>query len=257
MDSLSRVTAVSQHTFREASRQRVVYALLAVAGVVAISGLLLQGLTLRQEGKILQDLGLATAEFLAVIAAIFLSCDVLSREIEQKTVHTLLTTRLRRSEFLVGRFLGLVFVLFVVVVVIGVGALGALTIAGHRPEIGFPIALFAIFLGAVLVSSIGVFLSSLASRPVALVGTVAAVVGGRLTDTLANLQDLLPDVPHWVGPALYLILPNFNDFDLKNHAVYGDPISSTTILWITVYGLAYSSLLVTLAVAAFRRRDLP
>ena len=256
MSAFGRTLTVARHTYREATRQRVLYALAAVASMVMVSGLLLKGLTLRQEGKILQDQGLATAEFISVLVAIVLSCDLLSREIEQKTVHAVLATRLRRWEFIVGRFAGLLAILVVVVLAMGLGAVVALAVSGNQPGSGFPIALFAILLGAVLVSSIGIFLSSMAGRTVAIVGTVSAVIAGRLSDTLANLPELLPNVPAWIGSALYLVLPNFRNFDLKNHAVYGDPISLQTVAWITVYALTYSTLLLTLAIAAFRRRDL-
>ena len=255
--SPSRISTVALHTYREASRQRVLYALMAVAGVLGISGLLLKGLTIHQEAKILQDLGLATADLFTAVVAVFLSCDLLSREIEQKTFHMFLTGRLLRSELVIGRWLGLTLVLLVMTAAMGLGTLAGLATVGHQVRQGFFLALLAIFLGSVLLSAIGILLSTLASRPVALIGTIAFALAGRLSDTLANIRDILPGVPVWLASSLYLLLPNFRNFDLKNHVVYGDSITSATVLWITVYGLAYSSLLMVLAVEAFRRRDLP
>jgi ABC-type transport system involved in multi-copper enzyme maturation permease subunit len=257
MKSLARSIVVAVHTYREATRQRVIYALLAVAAVLTTAGLLLKELTIRQEAKILQDLGLATTEFIATAVAVFLSCDLLSREIEQKTVHTLLTTHLRRGEFLVGRFIGLGLTLTSIVTVMLLATTLALAVSGHRASAGLVTASYATLLGVWLLASLGVLLSALGSRAVALVGTIATAIVGRLTDTLLNLRELLPDVPEWIGRFLYFVVPNFRNFDLKNRVVYGDPISLDLVVGISGYAAIYTTLLLVLAVWSFEKRDLP
>ena len=73
---------------------------------------------------------------------------------------------------------------------------------------------------------------------------------------ILNLGDVVPGMPAWALRAVMILIPNFRNFDLKDRVVYGDPVSSGDLGWITAYAAAYTGSVIVLAVIAFRRREL-
>jgi len=52
------------------------------------------------------------------------------------------------------------------------------------------------------------------------------------------------------------VIPNFKNFDLKVPIVYGDPVGWDTLLLLVAYAAAYVTVVLGVAVAAFRSRQL-
>jgi len=109
MGSLSRVLAVASNTFRETIRERVLYNLVFFAVLMTLSGLLLGHLSIRQDEKIIKDLGLAAMDVFGTVIAIFIGVGLVSKEIERRSLYPLLAKPLAREEFFVGKFLGVAF----------------------------------------------------------------------------------------------------------------------------------------------------
>src|SRR5262249_13195470 len=112
---LMRVAAVALNTYREAVRARVLYGLLALALATSAYSLVVATLSLHQEARVVADVGAAAASLYAVLVAIVLGATSLHRELELKTVFPILTRQLRRHEYLVGKYLGMLVTLAVFV----------------------------------------------------------------------------------------------------------------------------------------------
>lgn len=114
---LARVSAIALNTYREAVRARVLFGLLALALATTAYSLVVAAMSVRQEMRIVADIGAASISLYAVLVAIVLGATSLYRELELKTVFPILTRRLRRPEYLVGKYLGIVATLMVFVAV--------------------------------------------------------------------------------------------------------------------------------------------
>lgn len=106
-----RVLAIAMNTYREAVRARVLYGLLAAALATSLYSVLVATLSLRQETRVVADLGAASLSLYAVLVAIVLGATSLHRELELKTIFPILTRSLRRHEYVVGKYLGTLLVL--------------------------------------------------------------------------------------------------------------------------------------------------
>jgi hypothetical protein len=93
------------------------------------------------------------------------------------------------------------------------------------------------------------------SAALASVLTVGVVVAGRFSDVIRNMREVAPGVPGWAVTLLYDLLPNFRNFDFKDRVAYGDPVSAQALAWVTVYGAAYTAIVLLVGLAAFRSRD--
>lgn len=147
MGSLVRIYAIALNTFREAVRDRILLGVVGLASGVLVFTLALGELSLDQQRRVIEDIGLASISLFSVLVAIFLGSSLLYKEIERKTLYVILPRPIDRWEFLVGKHLGITLtgVVFVLVMgglqllVMGVQAEGSLGLA-----LAIPAALLAL-----------------------------------------------------------------------------------------------------------------
>ncbi len=253
---MSRLLAVAANTFRETVRERVLYNLVFFALVMTLSGLLLSQLSIRQDEKIIKDIGLAAMDLFGTLIAVFIGVGLVSKEIERRSLYPLLAKPLSRDELFLGKFAGLAFTLLVNLAVMTAGLYLTLVLTGGAADPRLLAAVYPIFLGLVLVVAIAMLFSTVSSSAaLASVFTVGVVVAGRFTDVVRNMREVAPRVPSWAVDLLYAVLPNFRNFDFKDRVAYGDPVSADVLAWVTAYGLAYVGAVLALGLASFRSRD--
>lgn len=123
-----RVFAIAMNTYREAVRARVLFGLLAAALAASTYSLVIASMSIRQEMRIVADIGSGSISAFAVLVAIILGATSLYRELELKTVFPILTRKLRRHEYILGKYLGILSVLIAFVAVDGATVLGIVAV---------------------------------------------------------------------------------------------------------------------------------
>src|SRR4051794_12726988 len=121
-----RVAAIAYNTFREAVRDRVLYNLIAFALLMVGAAVLFGQISMGIERIVLVNLGLTALSLFGVVIAIFIGIGLVSKEIEKRTLYTVLTRPVRRYEFILGKFFGLAGTLVVNAVCMAVGGFSAL-----------------------------------------------------------------------------------------------------------------------------------
>jgi Cu-processing system permease protein len=252
---LSRVVAVAANTFRETVRERVLYNLVFFAILMTLCGLLLGQLSIRQDVKIIKDIGLAAMELFGHLIAIFIGIGLVSKEIERKSLYPLLAKPLSRDELFIGKFAGLGFTLLVNVGAMAAGLFATLLLTRGEADPALLKAVYGIYLSLLLVVAIAMLFSALTSTVLAAVCTVCLILAGRFSDVVRNMKQVAPDVPDRLVDFLYYALPNFRNFDLKNKVAYGDYVPWNVLGWITVYNAAYVTALLAIGLVCFRRKE--
>src|SRR5205085_944308 len=105
---MTRVSAIAFNTFREAVRDRVLYNLIVFAVLVAGSALLFGQISVEIERIVVINLGLSAISIFGIVISIFIGIGLVWKEIERRTLYTVLAHPLRRWEFLTGKYLGLI-----------------------------------------------------------------------------------------------------------------------------------------------------
>jgi Cu-processing system permease protein len=252
---LSRLLAVAANTFRETVRERVLYNLVFFAIVMTLSGLLLSQLSIRQDDKIIKDLGLAAIELFGTLIAIFIGVGLVSKEIERRSLYPLLAKPLNRSEFFLGKYAGLAFTLFVNTAVMAFGLFATLLATHHPVDLRLLEAVYPTYLSLLLVVALAMLFSTVTSSAVAAMGTVGVVMVGRYSDVIRNMREVAPGAPAWLVDVLYYAIPNFQNFDFKDQVSYGDPVGLLTLGWVTAYAFLFITLALGLGLLAFGSRD--
>jgi ABC-type transport system involved in multi-copper enzyme maturation permease subunit len=261
---------VAINAFRESVRDKVLYNLVAFALLLMGSTYLLGQLTAGQDIKIIKDLGLAAISAFGLMIAVFIGIGLVWKEVDKRSIYGILSKPVRRHEFVLGKYCGLLLTLGVNVLVMTVAFYAVLglngwlakpsTLAALAAPPTDPALLKAIFLIAIelsLVTAIALFLSTFSSPFLSAGLTVGLWVIGHFNADFRNFGAVV-DSPAavWLTRALYYVLPNFSSFDVKAQVVWGQPVPAADIALTAAYGFVYISLVLTGAVTIFNRRDL-
>ncbi|HEY3175600.1 MAG TPA: ABC transporter permease [Candidatus Polarisedimenticolia bacterium] len=250
-----RTLAIAANTFREAIRDRILYLLLAFAILMIVSSRILSYLTVGAEEKIVKDIGLAAISLFGVATAIFVGVGLVFKEIEKRTVYTLVSKPIRRSQFILGKYLGLVMVLAVNVAVMTTVFYLLLAFKGWM-DIALTSAIVLIFVELMLVTAFAILFSSFSTPILSSLFTVTVYVIGHLSWGLLLLADRIEGgAGRALCRLLYRGLPNLEALNVKGMVVHGLEVPPAQVLFASVYGLSYTLIVLALAVLVFRRRD--
>ena len=260
-----RVLAIARNTYRENIRDKILYNLVLFALVMILSSIALGQLTLGHEDKVIVDLGLSATSIMGTLIAIFIGISLVYKELEKRTVYALLAKPVRRWEFVVGKFLGLLFTLSINVVIMTIGLIATLAVHGGAAGTDYlrllPAA-FLILLSLALTTAIALVFSTFSTPALSAIFTFFLWVIGHFNADLLELGHMTESRAFAAaGKLLYYALPNFSNFttvDSRNiiqSAAYYQPIDLRAVAWVTLYAVIYSSALIAVAIAIFGRRD--
>jgi len=249
------VAAIALNTFREAIRDRVLYLLLVFALALIGVSRLLSLLTVGDEEKIIKDVGLSAISIFGVLTAVFVGVSLVFKEIERRTVYTLLANPVRRWQFLVGKYVGLLAVLSMNVGLMSVALIGVLLVRGESPWALLP-ALLLILVELAIITAFALLFSSLTNPILAAVWTCAVYVSGHLAWSLKLLESRVPEgLSRQLCRLVYWLLPNLDRLNIKAEVVHGLTLPDGFLALSVLYGAAYAAVVLALAIVAFQRKD--
>jgi ABC-type transport system involved in multi-copper enzyme maturation permease subunit len=249
-----KTAAIALNTFREAIRDRILYLLLAFAILMMVASRMLSLLTVGSEEKIVKDIGLASMSLFGVATAIFVGVGLVFKEIEKRTVYTLISKPISRAQFILGKYLGLVMVLAVNLSIMTVVFFLLLMLKGWS-DLAIVRAVVLTFVELMLVTAIAILFSSFSTPILSSLFTVTAYVIGHLSWGLLMLGDRLDGPGRALCRVLYRVIPNLEMLNVRGMVVHGEAVPWSRVLDGALYGVCYTVLVLALSVLAFRRRD--
>lgn len=255
----SRISAIAHNTFREAVRDRVLYNLIVFALLMVGASLLFGQISIGIHRIVLVNLGLTAISIFGVIIAIFIGIGLVSKEIDKRTLYTVLTRPVRRWEFIVGKFLGLVGTLIVNAVLMAIGFFAALFYLSHAftgHDIGLVVALYFIVLQFAVVTAIALLFSSFSSPLLSAVFTFAIFAIGMFSEDLRSFAAMAKGSAGWVATAVAYLVPNFSALNVISSVAHENPVAPALIISNTLYALLYAIFAVAAAALIFEHRNL-
>jgi ABC-type transport system involved in multi-copper enzyme maturation permease subunit len=263
------VLCIAVNVFKESVRDKVLYNLVFFAIFLIAVSYLLGQLTAGQDIKIIKDLGLAAISIFGLFIAVFIGIGLVSKEVERRSIYSLLSKPIRRQEFIIGKYLGLVLTLLVNITVMTVAyytvlacmawTAGGWFLAGWEAPAVDPALLKAIamiFLQLMMVTALALLFSTFTSPILATVLTFGLYIIGQFNDDLRHFETVVPSRSVAAfARALYYVLPNFAPLDIKASVVHALPVPAGYLLLNTAYALVYVSALLVAATVIFMRRD--
>jgi ABC-type transport system involved in multi-copper enzyme maturation permease subunit len=256
MQRLKPIWIIATNTFREIIRDRILYGIAVFALLLMGVSLVLGQLSFSEQARISADFGFAGIQIGTAAIAIFLGSTLVSREIEKQTILTLLARPISRSDFLVGKFVGLALVISLVLMGLSFVLAGVLTVLNFALGGAFFVAILGVLFEGLILVAITLFFGSFA-RPT--------------TTTLFSVATFL--IGHWVGSLNFFIeksnsalfkivgqivtraMPDLEVFNWRAAPIYGVSIPLTEVLRAGLNAFGWLILLLSLSMVIFRRRD--
>jgi len=252
---MNRVWAIASNTFREAIRDRILYLLLVFALFFIAFAQILSLLTVGSEEKIIKDLGLASISLFGVLTAIFIGVSLVSKEIERRTIYTIVSKPIHRYQFILGKYCGLVLTLLVNTAVMTFWFYLILGLKGFADP-RLLLAVWLTFLELLLVTALALLFSSFSTPLLSTLFTLSLYLVGHLTWSLSLLRERVTSpAGRWVCSALYFLLPNLEIFNVKGEVVHGSALPPHLLFWAFLYLLGYGGVVLTVASVIFQRKD--
>jgi len=255
----SRISTIAFNTFREAVRDRVLYNLIVFALIMIGASLLLGQITIGVQRQLLINLGLTSISVFGVLIAIFIGIGLVSKEIDKRTLYTVLTRPVQRWEFILGKFYGLVGTLVVNAAFMTLGFFVALLYLMHgfeRSDGYILIAIFFILLQFMIVTAVALLFSSFSTPIESAVMTFAFFVVGSFSEDLRGFAESAKGLAHYFAIGMSYIIPNFSALNVIASVAHGKPVSGELILMNTLYALTYTAAVICAASLIFEKRNM-
>lgn len=255
----ARIAHVAYNTFREAVRDRVLYNLIFFALLLVGAALLFGQISIGIQRIVLVNLGLTAISLFGLAIAIFIGIGLVSKEMEKKTLYTILARPVRRWEFIVGKFGGLAWTLVVNTFFMAVGFFAALLYLAHtftRADAWLLVAIYFIVLEFVVITALALLFSTFSSPVLSAVLALALFVIGTFADDLRAFAAMSHGGTRWLATAAAYLVPNFASLNVISSVAHSQPIAASLILYNTVYTLLYAVAALAGAVVIFEHRNL-
>src|SRR5688572_29054469 len=263
------IAHLAVNVFKESVRDKVLYNLVVFAVVLMAASYLLGQLTAGQDVKIIKDLGLAAIATFGLLIAVFIGIGLVWKEVERRSIYSLLSKPIRRHEFILGKYAGLAITLLVNVTVMTIAFYAVLaylnTQFSESVRASWPApaadpamlrAIVLIFFELLLVTAIALFLSTFSSPFLSAALTFGLWIIGHFNADLRNFESVVESRSSaYLARGLYYLLPNFAAFDIKTQVVHALPIAEGYVATTSLYGAVYIALLLTAAILVFAKRD--
>jgi len=263
------IALVALHVFRDSVRDKVLYSIVVFAVLLMAVSYLIGQLTAGQDLKIIKDLGLAATSIFGLFIAVFIGIGLVSKEVEKRSVYSLLPKPIHRYQLILGKYAGLTLTLIVNIALMTLAFYAVLLYAGWGvdPEVerawdapaldpALLTAIGLILVELLLVTAIALFFSTFSTPMLSAALTFGLFIVGHFSTDLRNFNQVLDSPPAAaVARALYWVLPNLGQFDVKAQVVHGQAVPIGYVALTSGYAALYTAMLLTIAVYVFSRRD--
>jgi ABC-type transport system involved in multi-copper enzyme maturation permease subunit len=261
--------AIAVNVFRESVRDKILYNLVLFAVLMIGVSYVIGQLTAGQDVKIIKDLGLSAASVFGLFIAVFIGIGLVSKEVERRSIYSLLAKPIDRAQVVIGKYIGLSLTLAVNVSIMAMAIYVVLAyMAWGTPDVvekawdapaldpGLLKAIVFIFLELLIITAIALFFSTFSTPMLSAALTFGLYVAGHFGADLRNFDQVVasPDAAR-VARTLYWVLPNLAQFDVKTQIVHAQPLPLGQMLLSAMYAGAYIGVLLIAAVMIFSRRD--
>lgn len=250
--------AIAKQTLEDMLRRKILLILLIVAVAMIALGPSVGFLSPRESSAVLRSLGLAVILLAGLLITVLTGIQVIPTEIERRTIYTVLSKPVQRYEFVLGKFLGGLFTVFVMIASMGIVFLGVLRYQEQRFAPEMVQGVMMTFFQMTLLGALAIFFSTFATPVVNFFLSFGIFVVGNLSSVTESLLTNKNMATRLVAGAVHYVIPNFGNFNIQNKLIHPQVVIKNMNVFImqnVSYALIYSAVLLILAILVFDRRE--
>lgn len=254
---MKNIFLIAKVTFKESIREKVLHGLLVVFALISLFSFALGQLSFAEQVRLGLDFGLSVMHLSLVGISLFLGSHLIHREIERKTIFTLLVKPLRRHQYVLGKFIGLSFLLAVTGFICAVFLLLSMRAFGRFYFAEIFQAAFGQWLESCFLVALVLFLGQLLKPTVTIFCGVSLFLIGHWFETL---HFFIKKNPEGGLALLYSVLsfvfPNLEKWNWKSSVIYGEFVPYSHLAISFVEAGFWCIFYLSLSAFLFQRRDL-
>ncbi|MFH1904889.1 MAG: ABC transporter permease subunit [bacterium] len=260
---------IAKNVIEESIRKKEIYVLfilsIAMMSIVAMASFFsLTGLV-----KYFIELSFLIVTYITVIIAVVVGARQVPTELNSRTIYPLMAKPLKRSEFIIGKWLGtsiisiFCFLVFEGIFIILLFSKGS-SVSGILIQ-GIFLHILQLMLISSIVICLSAFMTNAANVTVSILYFILGHwIGKAISDVLVPLRgepltglDKCGAFLAWILKSINYILPHLDYFDLSKKIVHQwPPVPAWVIITVMIYALVYISIFLLIGTLKFQRRQL-
>ena len=257
MQNIKNIGIIALNTFRESVRNKVLYNIVFLAIALAFFSILLGEWSVFDRAHVIKSTTLSIMSISGLLISVFVGISLVQKEIQGRTVLTLLSKPISRAVFIVGKYLGLLGVIAVYYVI--------LALTGSNPTLSLLNAVYLIFWEMAIVVAVALLFSTFSSPVLSALFTIGIYMAGRLSNELMEQVNFVRRVGEIEGgqgvvlekvaSVIHAVFPGLYRFDISAYVVHNVALPTHYIFWNSLYALGYIGVFLAIASWWFSRRD--
>lgn len=257
MNTLRSSLVIGAATLLGAIRNRLVLVALVFSAVLLVLSVAAASISIAERSRLIVDVGLAASSGLGTIMAIALSIHAFAGELKSHTAFPLLARPLSRSAFILGKYLGVLASMMLVVLIMNLGTALTVTIYGGTVPNALWVCMLLNWVEMAVVVGVSFAFSSIAVPTLAAAYSAGIILAGNLATDVQSYGHSLQEKNKLMGDVLvnaYYVLPDLQDLSARIQAANDLPVPTSFVVTGVAYGTLYASAMLLIAMWSFNRR---
>lgn len=258
-----KILVIAKNSFWETMRDRILRLIFFLSVFVILASQAIAEVVLGDRIKVISDISLGAMDFFGMILAIFMTSGLFYKEIQKRSLFTILSHPVSRAEYLLGKYLGIAATLTACFCFMAL-LLGIFLYAnGRNPSWMMLCACLFLLLGCLLLVAIALFFSMILSPMGSTLATILIFIAGRTSYEIQYWAESFQGMGKYFLETMYYLLPNFMYFNIKMAAVHEEwkaitrrEISEEIFFYGILYFLIYTSFVLYGSILIFQRKEL-
>lgn len=267
----SKILLIAGVTFKDSIRNKAFYGIFFLGIMLFAANIIITGMFSWELGKVAVDVGLSAVSISGLLIIFFFAIHSLANDFERKTIYLILSRPITKVEYILGKFLGLTWIILLSSSILGICSvisikLATLNIEAYIPQhfswLTFLLGLLFITLSLLMLMAVSFLWTSITSNQfTALLLSILTYFIGQNVENVTHIisRSQMYENNAFLEKVITVvswIFPNLASFDLKTTVAYGLPVNTAYLFWVSIYGISYIAVSLAVTTLIFQRREL-
>ncbi|NLB63172.1 MAG: ABC transporter permease [Fibrobacter sp.] len=264
--SIKRIGVIAHNTFRESIRDKILYNIVFLAIALSIFSIILGEWSVFDKAYAIKSTTFSIMSLSGLLISIFVGISLVQKEIQKRTIYTLLSKPVHRAEFILGKYLGLIAVVATHLGILTVVFYGILWLSNADPQIALLQGVYLIFWELAIIVAVAMLFSSFSTPVLSSLFTLGVYFAGHLSHELLaqvrflqkideNLSSFSLQLMEWGALWVNRILPALYKFNITNALVHQIALPPFYLFWHSLYAIAFVAVFLVIGSWWFSKRD--
>ncbi|WP_127715240.1 ABC transporter permease [Halobacteriovorax sp. HLS] len=251
-----KVWVIARFTFLELYKSKILMNVLMLSLALLGVSYVATEFTYGVPSRVAIDFGLGVTTISSIAIAIFMGSSLLIKEVENRTLYMILSRPISRKEFLTGRVLGLLGILFVnILILMSVTLLLFFYLGGQYSNLLLWNFLFT-YIESSIVLLVVILFSMVTNQAISIINTITVFICGHAISKVHDLSFTKNnEFIRFISNIGKYTLPDLSKLNIKNFLLYEKSLPDNYLSYGLLYGIFYCLMLLVVSMFIFDKKS--